>query len=622
VGGGFTLTPDGETSFPFEIHDAIYDAMRIDALKFYYTQRSGIEILDSLRPGYARPAGHVGVAPNQGDHDVPCMPDPANPAQRICDYTLDVAGGWYDAGDHGKYVVNGGISAYQLMSNYERTKYASTSNAAVLGDGSLALPESGNGVPDILDEARWELEFLLSMQVPAGKPLAGMAHHKIHDHEWTGLPLLPSNDDKRRELHPPSTAATLNLAATAAQAARLYAPYDVAFAERALTAARTAYAAALANPDRYALVSDGNGGGAYDDLDVSDEFYWAAAELYITTGEGQYRDAVLASPHHTGDTFRAEGFDWKYTGAIGRIELALVPNNLPGRDAVRASVLAAADAYLAAQEASPYGITYAPGNGLFDWGSNNLILNNLVVVATAYDISGDARYRDGVVAGIDYILGRNALAQSYVTGYGEKASENQHSRWYAASLNPALPNPPVGTLSGGPNSSIQDPRAQQFLQGCAPQFCYLDHIDSWSTNELTINWNSTFAWVSGFLADQGAGGAPPAPTGSVSYLQLDQRHGKFVAIVCVTNTSGTAMNGWELRWSYTADQDVQVSALVNGLLRIIGGNVTVTQDGPTVTVTSGKRLRPGQSATFVIHGDADLANVEPELFWLNGVATG
>jgi endoglucanase len=183
----------------------------------------------------------------------------------VCDYSLDVRGGWYDAGDHGKYVVNGGISVYQLMSEFERTKVAASAQADKLGDNTLAIPESGNGVPDVLDEARWELEFLLSMQVPADKPLAGMVHHKIHDENWTGLPLLPSNDPQKRELHAPSTAATLNLAAVAAQAARIFAPYDKAFAARAKAAAVTAYAAALAHPAMFALASDGTGGGSYDD---------------------------------------------------------------------------------------------------------------------------------------------------------------------------------------------------------------------------------------------------------------------------------------------------------------------------------------------------------------------
>ncbi|WP_089254484.1 glycoside hydrolase family 9 protein [Asanoa hainanensis] len=497
-GTGFTLVADGETSRPFDIGTDFYERLRIDALKFYYTQRSGVAIDDALRPGYGRPAGHVGVAPNQGDTAVPCQPG-------VCDYTRDVSGGWYDAGDHGKYVVNGGISVHQLMSEYERSYYSRTGEIRTLRDGTLALPESGNRVPDILDEARWEQEFLLKMQVPAGQPYAGMAHHKIHDAAWTGLPLLPHLDPQRRELHPVSTAATLNLAATAAQAARVFEPFDRRFAQRNLAVAKTAWAAAKANPAIYADPADGVGGGAYNDDDVTDEFYWAAAELYITTGAREFRDAVLASPHHTGDIWRDRGFDWGHTAQLGRLELATVPNGLPGRAAVRASVVAGADRYLATARAHPYGIPYAPAENTYDWGSNNLVLNNAVVLAAAFDLTGKDRYRDGVLETMDYILGRNALNQSYVTGYGEVASRNQHSRWYARQLNPDLPNPPVGTLSGGPNSSIQDPVAQQKLQGCAPQFCYIDDIESWSTNELTINWNAPLAWIAAFVADQDNG---------------------------------------------------------------------------------------------------------------------
>ncbi|GID92468.1 glycoside hydrolase family 9 protein [Amorphoplanes digitatis] len=489
-GTGYTLVADGETSRPFDIDAAAYERLRLDALKFYYPQRSGIEIRDDLRPGYARPAGHVGVAPNLGDVAVPCQPG-------VCDYTLNVAGGWYDAGDHGKYVVNGGISTWELLNQFERT-----TEPGRLRDGTLAIPESGNRVPDILDEARWELEFMLSMRVPAGKPLAGMVHHKIHDANWTGLPLLPHLDPQQRELHPVSTAATLNLAATAAQAARIYKRYDPAFAKRALAAARTAYTAALAEPARYALESDGTGGGAYNDSKVDDDFYWAAAELYLTTGEKRYADAVLASPVHTADIFGPGAFDWANTAAAGRLDLALVPNRLPGRAAVRASIVRGAEKYLSVQAGHPYGVAYAPANNMWDWGSNSLLLNNLVVVAGAYELTGRDRYRDGVIEGMDYLFGRNALNQSYVTGYGEVSSQNQHSRWYSHQLEPALPNPPVGSLAGGANSSIQDPYAQSKLTGCVGQFCYIDDIQSWSTNELTINWNSALSWVASFVADQ------------------------------------------------------------------------------------------------------------------------
>ncbi|KUN38473.1 glycosyl hydrolase family 5 [Streptomyces longwoodensis] len=495
-GTGYTLVADGGTSHPFDIDAAAYRRLRLDSVKYYYTQRSGIAIRDDLRPGYGRAAGHLDVAPNQGDAHVPCQPG-------VCDYTLDVTGGWYDAGDHGKYVVNGGIATWELLSTYERSLLARTGHPAALGDGTLALPESGNKVPDVLDEARWELEFLLRMQVPAGQPLAGMAHHKVHDEQWTGLPLLPSQDPQKRELHPPTTAATLNLAATAAQAARLYRPYDKAFAARALTAARTAWQAALAHPDLLADPNDGTGGGAYDDADVTDEFYWAAAELYLTTGERQFADHVLASPVHTADVFGPTGFDWGRTAAAGRLDLALVPSRLPGRDQVRRSVVRGADAYLATLTAHPYGMPYAPAGNRYDWGSSHQVLNNAVVIASAYDITGAHKYRDGALQSMDYVLGRNALNISYVTGYGEVSSHNQHSRWYAHELDPTLPNPPSGTLAGGPNSSIQDPYAQSKLTGCVGQFCYIDDIQSWSTNETAINWNAALARMASFAADQG-----------------------------------------------------------------------------------------------------------------------
>ncbi|MEU8178159.1 glycoside hydrolase family 9 protein [Microbispora hainanensis] len=595
AGTGYTLTADGETSRPFDIKPDAYADLKLDALKFYYTQRSGIAIDDALRPGYGRPAGHAGVAPNQGDTDVPCQPG-------VCDYSLDVSGGWYDAGDHGKYVVNGGISVAQLMSEFERTKNASTAKPI----GSLNIPESGDDVPDVLDEARWEQEFLLKMQ-----RTDGMVHHKIHDQNWTGLPLLPHLDAEKRELHPVSTAATLNLAATAAQAARIFAPYDAEFAAKNLTAAKKAWTAAKANPNLLASPSDGVGGGTYDDANVSDEFYWAAAELYITTGEKEYKDYVLASPLHTADIWKTGAMDWGNVAALGRLDLATVPNDLPGRDEVRASVAAGADKYLAVLKAHPYGLPYDTTN--YDWGSNSIVVNNLVVIATAYDLTGDVKYRDGVLEGIDYIFGRNALNQSYVTGYGEVASKNQHTRWYAHSLDTSLPNPPRGTLAGGPNSAIQDPVAQAKLTGCVAQFCYIDDIGSWATNELTINWNAPLSWISAFIADQGDG-AVKAPAGcKVTYTTHGSWPTGFTTQITLKNTGTKAIEGWSLKWSFLGGQTID-----------IGWNAKFSQKAATVTAANesyNKTIRPGDSIVFGFNGKAAPgANPTPGLFTLNGAA--
>ncbi|PGH48343.1 glycosyl hydrolase family 5 [Streptomyces sp. Ru87] len=501
-GEGYTVTIGEEVSEPFAIGGDLYSSLRTDALAYFYHNRSGIEIDGSIvGEEYARAAGHVGVEPNQGDTEVPCQ-------EGVCDYTLDVSGGWYDAGDHGKYVVNGGISAAQVMSNFERTLTTEGADGEALGDGKLRVPEQGNDVPDILDEARWQMDFLMKMQVPEGEELAGMVHHKIHDKAWTGLPLLPSEDPQPRELHPPTTAATLNVAAAGAQCARLFEEYDADFAARCLETAETAWAAAKANPDVLADPNDGTGGGAYPDEVVTDEFYWAAAELFITTGDDSYRQEVLGSELH-GDAeavFPANGFNWGSTAALGALSLATVPSELTDAELadVRSMVTAAADSYARASDDSLYGVPYAPEDNNYVWGSNSQVLNNMVVLATAHDLTGDATYSDAVLRGMDYILGRNPLNQSYVTGYGERDSKNQHHRFWANQLDPSLPNPAPGSVAGGPNVGIEDPVAQDKLQGCAPAMCYIDDIESWATNEITINWNAPLAWVASYLDDLGA----------------------------------------------------------------------------------------------------------------------
>lgn len=512
-GEKLSLVAERVTSPPFAIEPKLYVNLPRDAFGYFYPMRSGIEIrADIAGEAYARPAGHVSApksgALNQGDKAVPCQEEGSS--LKIygdpwsCDYTLDVTGGWYDAGDQGKYVVNGALSVAQLMSTFERTLYVKSASAKPFADGALALPEHGNGVPDALDEARWELEFLLSMQVPEGKPLAGMAHHKVHDDEWTGIPTLPHEDPKRRLLHRPSTAATLNLAAAAAQGARLFKPYDAAFAERLLKAAQQAWRAAAEHPGLIAPEGDSDGGGAYHDTDLTDELYWAAAELFITTGNADYRAAIEASPHWRSSIFKPAGYEWANVETRAALSLALVPNSLSRSDAewLKRDIVTAADEYLKLQKRAPFGHVYDPPEGRYAWGSNHLILQNAIIIARAHDLTGSPKYRDAVLETMDYIFGRNGPGISYVTGYGTDYVKNQHSRWFAHAADPALPSPPKGTLAGGPNVWLSDEIVQEKRRGCAPQFCYIDDIESWSTNETAINWNAALAELSGFLAEQ------------------------------------------------------------------------------------------------------------------------
>jgi endoglucanase len=125
------------------------------------------------------------------------------------------------------------------------------------------------------------------------------------------------------------------------------------------------------------------------------------------------------------------------------------------------------------------------------------------VLALAADFSGEAKYRDAAASALDYIFGRNPLDQSYVTGYGARPLQHPHHRFWAQQARADRPPPPPGIVSGGPNSALQDPYAQSAgLAGKPPQKCFIDHIESWSTNEITINWNAPLAWLLAYLDDE------------------------------------------------------------------------------------------------------------------------
>jgi len=507
AGTGYTLTVGDAQSAPFQIGDSLYATLKYDALRYFYHNRSGTPIAMPFagQEKWARPAGHA-----TSDKKVPCGKG-AN-----CNYTLDVSGGWYDAGDHGKYVVNGGIALWTLFNQYERFK--AFGDVSAFGDRKLNIPESGNGVPDLLDEARWEMEFLLKMQVPEGKPGAGMVHHKIHDETWTALGLRPDEAEQKmaRQLRPVSTAATLNVAATAAQAARIFATIDPAFSQKCLLAAERAWLAAKKNPGVLALPSDANGGGPYDDSQLSDDFFWAASELWITTKKATYKSEISASPWLTTITESVDGvpssMNWAVTDALGSISLATVPGALPPTEQAvqRKKLIAVADKYLGLIDKQGYRVPFGAGaNGKYPWGSNSFLLNNMMVLALAYDFTKQDKYLEGVVLGMDYLLGRNALSQSYVTGYGSLPLENPHHRFWSKQADSRFPEAPPGAVSGGPNSSLQDPYVKAAgLAGCHPQKCFVDNIEAWSVNEITVNWNAPLAWVAGFLDENGKKAKP------------------------------------------------------------------------------------------------------------------
>ncbi|GLS90721.1 endoglucanase [Psychromonas marina] len=517
------LIVDGSSSHPFQINDDIYSELKHDALGYFYQNRSGIEIKEEFvqRANLARPAGH----PNER---VSCFQGTDSKGNNWpgCDFTMNLTGGWYDAGDHGKYVVNGGISTWTLLNLYERSLWVDHASEP-FSDGQQAIPEAGNGVNDLLDEARWNMEFMLKMQIPEGKKVfapvgnqeknitnltlteidaSGLVFHKIADERWTGHPLPPHLDTMKRSVGQPSTAATLNLAATAAQCARIWKEIDSDFSQQCLAAAQRAWKAANQHSEIYAY-DNFTGSGPYNDLKLADEFYWAAAELFITTGEDKYFTIVSESPVYlatpVGDASGDGDLFWQDLSSAGTISLALVPSKLDEkqRQMARDNIVKSANNIAKLVVTEGYHIPYGPEQ--YPWGSNSNIVNRGIFLTYAADFSGDMRYMQTLAHGMDYILGRNPMDQSYISGYGSNPLKNPHHRFWAHQAAESSPKPAPGALSGGPNSiSFSDPIAAGLKGNCTGQTCFVDDIGAWTLNEITINWNAPLVWVTSALDEQ------------------------------------------------------------------------------------------------------------------------
>ncbi|MFL7865639.1 glycoside hydrolase family 9 protein [Vibrio cincinnatiensis] len=515
------LEVDGERSHPFAIGNTLYSEMKYDALSFFYQQRSGVDILPEYvqRADLARPAGHrpeVVTCFNQTDAKGNHWPG--------CDLTLDVTGGWYDAGDHGKYVVNGGISLWTLVNYYEREKFANPNHLSAFADGKVKIPENKNKYNDLLDESRWMMDFLMAMQVPENSQIwvpvgdqshqldrlkltkidaSGMAFHKIADDVWTGMPLPPHKNTRDRFLSYPTTAATLNLAATAAQCARVWKDLDPAYAQQCLTSAEKAWKAAHQHKNIYAY-DNFVGSGPYDDTEMDDEFYWAAAELFTTTGKVEYKKALQSSPYYLatpkGDIDATGDLYWQGVSGAGTLTLALVPNHLPAKDIekARSNIIKTADTYHQSIEKEGYRIPYHTEE--YPWGSNSNLMNRSIFLGIAYDFTKNPKYIQGIIDAMDYILGRNPLDQSYVSGYGSRPLLNPHHRFWAHPVDSESPLVAPGVMSGGPNSiNFSDPVASSMKGKCIGQTCWKDDIGAWTLNEITINWNAPFFWAVSFL---------------------------------------------------------------------------------------------------------------------------
>lgn len=452
----------GERSAAFTISPSPYDEVQRGLLKAFFYYRCGMELTEAFAGPWTHDACHLAKGTVYGE-----------PHRQ-----LDGSGGWHDAGDYGKYTVPASKALADLMLAYECYPSAFTR--------PLPLPETNGIIPDVLHECRWELDFLFKMQDPE----TGGAFHKLTTKTFPALDLKPEDDWGELFFLPVSPTATACFAAIMAMAARVYRPFDTAYADRCLTAALRAWDWLIANPDapNYKNPVDVHT-GEYGDTCDDDERYWASVELYRTTGEARFHEEVKRLSDLP---FSKTELGWAEVGGYGTISYLLLGED--GTDPALRNILAQewharADELVHTTAADGFHVSLRPEE--YVWGSNMLVMNNGMHLLLAHRLFGDPAYEQAALDQVHYLLGRNVMDISYVSGFGDRAVRNLH---YRPGVADDVEDPVPGFVSGGPNAGLQD-EAARVLTGKPPAQCFIDHIDSYSTNEVTIYWNSPAVFV-------------------------------------------------------------------------------------------------------------------------------
>lgn len=473
AGRYYLEVPGVGRSWDFAVEKNVYRRAYYLAMRSFYGQRCGIAVdMGPEFPEYKHAACHL-----KGEfHSSSGKTGPR-----------DNIGGWHDAGDYGRYMVNSGVTTGTLLWAWEFYQKR-------LKGISLSIPESGNGTPDILNETRWNLEWMLKMQDDDG----GVWHKQTSEH-FSGF-VAPEDDDLPSEVigtgKAPykSTCATADLAAVGAIAARIYKPFDAAFAARELDAARKAWDWAEQNPDVTFRNPPGVSTGEYGDRSCRDERVWAAAELWRTTGEKPYNDFFVQEyANYLPDLDSPPAENWNTLGAMGLWSYALGKRRGSDRaaiQAIRQRTVAAAKVVVDRTNDNPYRMAMQARD--YVWGSNNVAAGYGMYLLIADRFKRDKSFEDAGRANLHYLLGRNTFSLSWVTQLGEHSVEHPHHRPSGSGKQPgAWP----GLLAGGPNAGRQDAVLAALPKNLPPAKVYADQLASYASNEIAINWQASLVFL-------------------------------------------------------------------------------------------------------------------------------
>jgi endoglucanase len=371
----------------------------------------------------------------------------------------DGTGGWHDAGDYNKYVVNAGVSVGFMLKAWEQFR-------PNIEHVSVGIPESKDQIPDLLNEVRWEAEWLLKMQAEDGR-----VYHKLSspDFRYWGV---PEKEKDTRFFSPWSTSATADFAAMLAETSRSWREFDPAFSERCLNAAKKAWDFLEKNPKNVPADLHAFKTGEYQAKDASHRF-WAAAELFEATGDVAYLKDFEKRSSAQDVSFQGPGWGDVHDLAIATYLLSQYSTQRDPKVVARLSAqwIKQARKVVSTAASNAYARPLGVDRKAWFWGCNGTVAGQTLLLHVADRLEPDPTYRRCAQNALDHLFGRNFYARSFVTGLGARAAAHPHDRrgggW-------------PGYLVGG---GWPDGRSWE------------DDMKNYRVNEIAINWNTALIYA-------------------------------------------------------------------------------------------------------------------------------
>ncbi|MBU2703844.1 endoglucanase [Sporomusaceae bacterium BoRhaA] len=503
--GTYLVTVDGiGSSYKFKIGSNIYYIPLIHTLRSFTLARCNIAMNDPIT-GLKHAVDHEKAkrAKVFFSDDVSTKGD-----------VLDVTGGWWDAGDYGKYVPTGGITVANILLAYEAQPEKFKKDQMFFPDG-IAIDESAPNMPDVLVEMKCELDWMLKMQRSDGA-----VYLKTAGAYWSDLNTRPEAENYNQYVYGLATYNTALFGAANAMAARIYQKYDSNYAAQLLDAAKKAFAYLKDHPEPSFRFDEGQnkGSGPYEKTTENEQHLWLAsvkkeyptlnlaadteeriwlsAELFKTTGDKEYEQYLK---DHFSDVIiiKPKAFSWTNSLALGQWAYITNPNaeNLL-KEKVKHAFLEYADSTV--KQIAADGYNCALNKNEYTWASNKVTMSKANMLVLAYQLDPKSSYLNAALDQVHYALGRNTNGVCYLTGSGTNPTRNVHNR-LRVSTGIYIP----GWLTGGPNNWPNgDPvQAQLIAKGNVPPAkAYIDVSESYSTNENDIDYTAPMTYMLAYFS--------------------------------------------------------------------------------------------------------------------------